>query len=424
MIIHVVKEGETAGSIANAYGITEDRLILENDIKSPNDLAIGETLVILLPETTYIVQEGDTLGGIADQFGVTVMQLLRNNPYLSDRDRLYVGESLVITYATDKLGSVAIDGYAYPFIDRNTLKKTLPYLTHLTIYSYKLTEDGELITIHDTELIEYAKYYGVAPIMMVTSLGTTGSEETSVFHAVLSDKEKQTIVINQVLDLLQQKGYHGVNINTPYILPEDRASYVEFISNFSKRIKEAGFHVAVSFSLSAFELLTGTIYEGLEYKKIGEYVDNTILISYEWASAVGVPSGIVSFDTLQHYISHILEFIPAQEVLIGMPSIGYLWELPYVAGVTKGMSINYNTAIQLAKEHNVPVQYDDNTESAFIHYITCNEYIARFRDARSVNSYASLVPNMGLSGLGIWNIMIFFPQMWLVINSQYEIVKI
>lgn len=28
------------------------------------------------------------------------------------------------------------------------------------------------------------------------------------------------------------------------------------------------------------------------------------------------------------------------------------------------------------------------------------------------------------SGVGIWNIMFYFPQMWLVINSQYEIEKV
>jgi spore germination protein len=35
-----------------------------------------------------------------------------------------------------------------------------------------------------------------------------------------------------------------------------------------------------------------------------------------------------------------------------------------------------------------------------------------------------LVSKYGLAGTGIWNIMIYYPQMWLVINTQYEIIKI
>ncbi len=43
----------------------------------------------------YIVREGDTLSGIAARFGVTEDAILKENP-LSDRDRLFVGQELLI----------------------------------------------------------------------------------------------------------------------------------------------------------------------------------------------------------------------------------------------------------------------------------------------------------------------------------------
>jgi LysM repeat protein len=43
----------------------------------------------------YIVREGDTLSGIAARFGVSEEAILKENP-LSDRDRLFVGQELVI----------------------------------------------------------------------------------------------------------------------------------------------------------------------------------------------------------------------------------------------------------------------------------------------------------------------------------------
>jgi len=43
----------------------------------------------------YIVREGDTLSGIAARFGVTEDSILKENP-LSDRDRLFVGQELLI----------------------------------------------------------------------------------------------------------------------------------------------------------------------------------------------------------------------------------------------------------------------------------------------------------------------------------------
>jgi spore germination protein len=80
MTIHVVQTGETINSIADKYSVSTDRLILDNGIKTPRSLVVGEAIVIVHPEITYTIQEGDTLGGIAELYGVTLFQLLRNNP--------------------------------------------------------------------------------------------------------------------------------------------------------------------------------------------------------------------------------------------------------------------------------------------------------------------------------------------------------
>ena len=107
MVIHVVQPGETINSIAEYYNIPVDRLILENGITNSDNLAIGQTIVIVQPETLYTVQTGDTLESIAAQHSVTPMEILRNNPYLSDRENLYIGESIVISYQTNKTRTIA-----------------------------------------------------------------------------------------------------------------------------------------------------------------------------------------------------------------------------------------------------------------------------------------------------------------------------
>lgn len=43
----------------------------------------------------YVVREGDTLSAIAARFGVAEDAILKENP-LTDRDRLFVGQELVI----------------------------------------------------------------------------------------------------------------------------------------------------------------------------------------------------------------------------------------------------------------------------------------------------------------------------------------
>ncbi len=136
MIIHVVQPDETLNSISDNYKIPIDRLILENGITNPGNLAIGQTIVIVQPEVLYTVQAGDSLESIAAQHNVTPMELLRNNPYLSDREYLYADETIVISYQTDKTRTIATSGYIFPYIDKSVLIKTLPFLTYLNIFNY------------------------------------------------------------------------------------------------------------------------------------------------------------------------------------------------------------------------------------------------------------------------------------------------
>ena len=424
MIIHVVQRGETTKSIAESYGISEERMILENELSIPPKLAIGETLVILFPEITHKVKEEDTLYSIATTYDVTVEQLLRNNPYLSDRDFIFPGEEIVIQYREDKIMPITTNGYAYPFIDINTLKKTLPFLSYLSIYSYKVTGEGEIINIEDREIIRIAKEYRVAPIMLLTGFEGTLEEEIRVTNIVLNDEALQDRFIEQVINIMKDKGYYGVNVNTPYVAPSDRALYIKFFTKFADNIAKAGFRVFNTLSLSPFEIVTKVIYEGLGYRTLGEIVDGTTLISYEWGFSLGIPYGIAPYETIGDLIFEISNYIPASKISIGISSIGYIWQLPFDPEVTRGLAIPYRAAVELAYTHGAHILYDEITKSAYFQYIAGGEYMVRFRDARSIDAFMRLIPSFGLNGNGIWNIMFFFPQMWSVINSQYDITKL
>jgi len=424
MTIHVVQNDETINSIADKYGVSVDRLILDNGIKNPSRLVVGETIVILKPEISYTILEGDTLDSIADKYEVTIFQLLRNNPYLSDREYIYPGETIVISYEENIIRTIATNGYVYPFIDMNVLRKTLPFLTYLTIYSYEVTNDGEINDIDDIEIIQTTKAYGVAPIMMLMETSQSMEEEINVIHSILSNYEIQEQFFNNLLSILETKGYSGVSINTPYILPMDRSLYEEFVINFSDRLSKAGYKVYNTFSIRIFQLLSGTIFAGIDYSKISQVVDGITLISFAFGYSEGIPPGTTSMDSLERFVEYSTRLIPPEKTDIGVSLIGYVWKYPYIPSISRGMSISYNSALEIAIENDAEILYDEITNAAYFQYIAGDEFIVRFWDARSVDNFVKLVPEFELNGINIWNIMNWFPQLWLVINSQYEIDKV
>jgi len=423
MIIHVVEQGETLDSIASRYGISVERLIPENGIRTTDSLVVGETLVIMVPEIIYTIQDGDTLESIALAHNISIFELLRNNPYLSERKYIYPGEDIVIKYEGEKTGTLITNGYAYPFIDMNILRKTLPFLTYLSIYSYYYNINGEILDLNDEELIRTAKEYGVAPVMILNALAENPLEEIEMLRYLLENTFMQDLLISNIITLLYRKGYYGVNFSAHYIHPEYRPLYVEFIRKLSTRLRSEGFRTFITLAFNVFELLLNVNYDDLQYELLEKYVDQITMITYDWGLSYISPS-VLAYNTIDNFIKLITSRISPQDLNFGISTIGYVWRLPYIEGVSTGQSITFDAAIELAREHGAQIKYDEESKASYFQYYLDFEYIVRFRDARGIESILVFMEQNGLNSLGIWNIMYFFDQMWMVINSQYFIEKI
>lgn len=156
-------------------GVPESRIIADNGLTSSTNLVPGQTLVIQYPGRVHTVSGGETLRSIAERYGVTINQLLRNNPQLGGLPAIYPGQTLVIDYNQPKQGEMSVNGYAYPYIDREVLRRTLPYLTYITLFTYGFTPEGNLIDLDDEEVIRIAREYGVAPLMLISTLTEEGT---------------------------------------------------------------------------------------------------------------------------------------------------------------------------------------------------------------------------------------------------------
>ena len=210
MEIYVVQQGDNIYSIAEKNGVTVDKLVHDNGLVYPYNLVVVQALVIAIPKQTHTIQQGDTLLGIAEAYQVSVMQLLRNNPFLFEREYIYPGETIVISYNTR--GSITTNGFAYPFIKEDALLKILPNLTYISILNYTATETGDIIVAEDdSEIIKKSKEYSVIPLLVLTTLSLQGKPNFVVASSILLNEEYQEKLINNAIKLMKDKGYYGVN---------------------------------------------------------------------------------------------------------------------------------------------------------------------------------------------------------------------
>ncbi len=427
MILHVVQPGETTNSISEYYKIPVDRLILENGITNPENLAIGQTIVIVQPETLYTVQAGDSLESIAMQHGTTPMELLRNNPYLSDMEFLYPGETIVISYQTNRKRTIATIGYTFSYIDRSVLIKTLPFLTYLTIFNYRTTSEGEITSsADDTEIIQLAKAFDVAPMMFISTMTEEGIASREVTYNIINNPTVQDRFIDNALYILRTKGFYGINIYAENITNDNIDSIAEYLKRASAIFHSEGYKMFITITPATNVDIPGVNFEKLDYSKLSEFADGIIFSSYDWARSYSYPNAIFPVNILRELLDYVVSIIPPEKIFLGVTALGYDWTLPYVPGATEAVVISNNSAVQIAAENDIPIQFNEAAQSSYFYYIDSGGilHVVWFKDARSFDARAGLVEEYNLQGISIWTIMRFDTRMWLIINTQYYIQKL
>lgn len=97
---YTVVSGDTLLKIAQKCGSTLSALRLANpEVGSGNLIKVGQKLYLpggLIGDSIYVIARGDTLRALATRFGTTTDALLKINPNITNANRIYEGQRLVI----------------------------------------------------------------------------------------------------------------------------------------------------------------------------------------------------------------------------------------------------------------------------------------------------------------------------------------
>ncbi|PXV95796.1 spore germination protein [Lachnotalea glycerini] len=423
MEIYVVKPNDTLYSISRKFNVPLDKLILDNGLQFMQQLVPGQTIVIVSPAKTYIVQEKDTLNSVSMQFGISQMQLFRNNPFLTSTP-LAPGMELTISYnTTEKLTTC---GYIYPYIDKDTLRKTLPSLTYLTIYNYRAISEGKIITYSDdSEVIQLAKDYGTIPLMLGTTLSLQGEPDTEAAYSLLLKESYQDILIENTINIIKEKGYLGANIVFNYINQGSVEIYQNVIQKLKTQLDKDNLILLVTINPNTKYINNELAFDKINYDTISKIINKIVFLQFIWGINYGPPLPVNSITKIKTFIDYVVTNIHPKEIMVGLSLVSYNWQLPYIPGSSYANSLSLNSSLRLAQEENAVIQFDEVSQSPYFTYINgeTSEHIVWSVDARTISSLSDLITQYNLHGAGFWNLMVYTEQLWLVVNSQYEINK-
>lgn len=426
--IHVVTEGETLTSIANTYNTTAVAITNANELDAPNDLVIGQALVIPIFGQFYFVQQGDSLYSIANRFGMTYQELATINN-ISPEMTLPIGLRIYIPPRAKR----AITSYAYiePFGDtvsetlENAAAKNSPYLTFLALFSYRVNRDGSLTSPPIGNLQEIAANTDTAMAMVVTNLEGPGFSD-ELGHIILTVQAVQNTLLDNIVNTAQTQGFTDIHFDFEFLPSDDREAYNAFLRKAKERFSQEGLLLSTALAPKTSATQTGQWYEAHDYAAHGEIADFVVLMTYEWGYSYGPPMAVSPIDQVRNVVDYALTVIPADKILLGQNLYGYDWTLPFVEGGEAARAVSPQQAIAIARENNAVIQYDTSAQAPFFTYTDAegNEHEVWFEDARSIQAKFDMIRELDLLGIAYWKLGLAFPQNWLLLDDQFTITKL
>lgn len=426
MQIHVVRSGDTLSKVARSYGISAQEIADANQIPDPNRLVVGQTFVIPIREQFHWVRPGESLWIISRRYKVSLEELIRINK-IQNPDNVSVGLRLNLPQKPKQ--TIETNAYIDPRMTRarsaEAIEKVGEHLTYLAIFSYAVNREGNLTPVEDQPALNAANKDKVIPLLVLTNF-ENGQFSTEIATAILTNEALQDRVLSQVLQIMAEKGYRGLDFDFEYLGAENRERYVRFLQKARQLLKSRGYYISAALAPKYKTEQRGVLYEGHDYRAIGQVVDFIFFMTYEWGWSGGKPMAVSPLPQMRNVMEYAVSVVPKEKIMMGMPLYGYDWTLPYVPGGKFAKSISPQRALELALRYGVSIDYDKDSQAPWFRYTDeqGKQHEVWFEDARSMQAKFDLVKELGIRGFYYWVLGNDFPQNWLLIEDNFVVRKL
>lgn len=303
------------------------------------------------------------------------------------------------------------------------------YLTHLALFGVTFTDTGNIqtreldytepgwrnIDINSPPIIEKAKQFGVKPILTLISF------DNDTINSITSSALYTQNFISETIEVIDSKGFTGVNIDFEYVgepTSQSRQNFAQFVSTVSRELKLHNPDLEVSIAVYADSAEQNRIWD---LATIGPSIDHIIIMAYDFYRPSSPQAGPVAplygatellWQTdITTTISKHLKINSPDKLILGVPYYGYEWtttSTDYLSNTVKGTGqlASYKRVQELLKNPQLDIlpQWSRSALSPWFAYQHEDGSIRQihYDNPSSLGLKYDLVNQTGMAGVAIW----------------------
>ncbi|MBW3564790.1 MAG: hypothetical protein KY459_08695 [Acidobacteria bacterium] len=261
---------------------------------------------------------------------------------------------------------------------------------------YTLEADGSIDKVWNAENPSWrAAMSGSRLLPTIQNYGNGGFDDERVTR-IISDPVLRARHIEDLVVLVVQNAYDGIDIDYERIPASSRDDFSAFVTELARELHATGklLSVTVHPKTSASQDWRGP--GGQDWPVIGAAADSVKIMAYDYHWSTSTAGALSPLSWVTDVARYATNSIPASKVVMGLPWYGYDW-----LG-NRGTAVTWKQATALAKSNNVTPVRDADGELTF-------SYDGRtvfFQDAESyrlkINAILKVAP--GIGGITQWRL--------------------
>ncbi|MBN1150482.1 SH3 domain-containing protein [candidate division WOR-3 bacterium] len=304
-------------------------------------------------------------------------------------------------------------------------------LTHIAYFSVELNTSGEVGSIPNqtrfNEIVSMAHPRGVKIHMTFTLFGTS-----SVSSFLNNSSARQTAISN-IVNLVEDRGIEGANIDFEFVSSSVRDSFTLFIRQLSSALRTSS---AGRKELYIAMPCVPSWYPGYNFTDLADTVDGLFIMAYDYhysgSSTAGPVSPTVNSSFWGYYAvnTSIGDIINSwgtdrKKVILGMPYYGIEWPTTSQSAGSSttgnGSAVTFNNAKSNAYTYGRI--WDDNSQTPWYRYNDGSWRQCWYDDSVSIGLKLAIARDSALAGAGCWALGYDYGEddLWNVIESTFWI---
>ncbi len=246
----------------------------------------------------------------------------------------------------------------------------------------------------------------------------SNSFDPDITHEILSNPEKRTKVKDQLLILSEIYNLDGINFDFENIYYDDRELYVQFIRELTPFLHEQGLIVSLDVTVISQSKRWSLVYDR---KSLSNTVDYMMIMAYDqYPRNSKVAGPVSSISWTENNLKKILNIVPSNKIILGIPFYTRLWEEKKVNDNIKltSSALSMSKAKNILVENNVTTTLDKNTGLLYGEFHKNNSFYKIWLETDdSIKKRIELVKKYNLAGLASWRRGFEENNIWNVIED-------